>query len=165
MATAKKTPAPAKKVVKAEASGNERDKIPSLESLRRDVFTDAGFAEMVDAIKGGASKLIVWHRRHVLAAWRQRFAYAYAVSEASPRRLVELPRVIVGTIHSVKGGQADSVFVLPELSVPSCEAWAAGDVLARDEIRRMMYVAMTRARTALTVCGGKRGRCVQLPDA
>lgn len=33
-----------------------------------------------------------------------------------PRALLEPPKVIVGTIHSVKGGQADVVYLFPDLS-------------------------------------------------
>ena len=71
----------------------------------------------------------------------------------------------MGTVHSVKGGQAESVFLIPELSVPSREAWLSGAAKERDEIRRMIYVGMTRASRSLTVCGGKRGRCVQVPGS
>jgi hypothetical protein len=59
------------------------------------------------------------------------------------------PNVVVGTIHSVKGGQADHVYLFPDLS-------AAGDReymgAARDRIIRLGYVGMTRARQTLTLC-------------
>jgi superfamily I DNA/RNA helicase len=155
----------AKKLVRYEATGEASDIVPSVETLRRDVFTDAGMTSLVDSIRVGASGLIRWHREHVLSAWSQRFAYAYSVAESDPARLLEQPRVVVGTVHSVKGGQAESVFLIPELSVPSREAWLSGAAKERDEIRRMIYVGMTRASQSLTVCGGKRGRCVQVPGS
>ena len=33
-----------------------------------------------------------------------------------PQALMESPQVIVGTIHSVKGGEADAVVLFPDLS-------------------------------------------------
>jgi ATP-dependent exoDNAse (exonuclease V) beta subunit len=51
----------------------------------------------------------------------------------------------------VKGGEADVVFLFPDLS-------PAGDVLyqkygpARDSVIRLFYVGMTRARHTLYIC-------------
>ena len=57
------------------------------------------------------------------------------------------PRVIVGTVHSVKGGEADGVWVSPELSPAAMSSWRSG--WGADPIRRMFYVAVTRARRDL----------------
>lgn len=59
------------------------------------------------------------------------------------------PRVIVGTIHSVKGGQADQVYLYPDLS-PSGYFDYCGD--APDRVTRLFYVGMTRSREGLTLC-------------
>lgn len=59
------------------------------------------------------------------------------------------PRVTVGTIHSVKGGEADTVYLFPDLSMRGREAWDSG---GRDAIRRQFYVGMTRARHNLVIC-------------
>jgi hypothetical protein len=57
--------------------------------------------------------------------------------------LLQPPRVIVGTAHSVKGGEADTAIVLPDTSR---SAWWLGD---RGAIARTLYVALTRARHTL----------------
>jgi len=59
--------------------------------------------------------------------------------------------VIVGTIHSVKGGQADVVFLFPDLS-PAGDAAYQRHGAQRDSVIRLFYVGMTRARHTLYVC-------------
>jgi len=61
--------------------------------------------------------------------------------------ILEPPKLTVGTIHSCKGGEADSVFLCPDLSASGWEC--IGDVRFRDSIYRTMYVGMTRAKREL----------------
>jgi DNA helicase-2/ATP-dependent DNA helicase PcrA len=61
------------------------------------------------------------------------------------------PRLIVGTIHSVKGGEADTVILAPDLSVQGYwHGWHPGGP-GKDQIIRMFYVALTRARDRVIV--------------
>ena len=66
--------------------------------------------------------------------------------------LREQPRLILGTIHSVKGGEADSVFLFPDLSPEGYQRYNARSG-GRDEVIRQFYVGMTRAKDSLTLCG------------
>jgi superfamily I DNA/RNA helicase len=59
--------------------------------------------------------------------------------------------VVIGTIHSVKGGQADVVYLVPDLSGRGASEWAQPGA-RQDGIRRCLYVGMTRARRELAVC-------------
>jgi superfamily I DNA/RNA helicase len=59
--------------------------------------------------------------------------------------------VVIGTIHSVKGGQADVVYLVPDLSGRGASEWAQPGA-RQDGVRRQMYVGMTRARRELAVC-------------
>lgn len=63
-----------------------------------------------------------------------------------PRGLETTPRLIVGTIHSVKGGEADVVFVLPWMSPAANRASLAGP---SDSVLRTFYVGVSRARQRL----------------
>ena len=56
------------------------------------------------------------------------------------------PKVIVGTIHSVKGGEADDVLIFPDLSAAGNREYLGN---ARDGIIRLFYVGMTRAKNRL----------------
>lgn len=59
-------------------------------------------------------------------------------------------RVIVGTIHSVKGGEADVTFLSPSISPAAHTQWTRGGE-HRDELYRQFYVGMTRSREELIV--------------
>jgi DNA helicase II / ATP-dependent DNA helicase PcrA len=74
------------------------------------------------------------------------------------RALREEPRVVVGTIHSVKGGEADSVYVWPDLSNQGWQTWESDEA----SIRRLFYVAMTRAREELVLLSPSSARAVTL---
>lgn len=70
------------------------------------------------------------------------------------RALSKRPQVIVGTIHSVKGGEADDVYLFPDLSVAGMKEWLRPGE-GRDGIVRTFYVGMTRAKESI----GLLGRC------
>jgi superfamily I DNA/RNA helicase len=55
------------------------------------------------------------------------------------------PRFIVGTIHSVKGGEADHVWIDTELP-PLILSEMQKDIRASYDEARVAYVAVTRAR-------------------
>lgn len=59
------------------------------------------------------------------------------------------PQVTIGTIHSVKGGEADVVILFPDLSQQGMEQWTSHQ---KSSIVRLMYVGATRAREGLFVC-------------
>ena len=59
--------------------------------------------------------------------------------------LFEEPNVYIGTIHSVKGAEADHVLVLPDATRTTMEN------SSEDDERRVAYVACTRARETLWV--------------
>lgn len=62
--------------------------------------------------------------------------------------LTEKPNIVVGTIHSVKGGQADHVYVIPDLPSAAIMSIEKSGI---DEMVRLFYVAFTRAYKTLTI--------------
>ena len=64
--------------------------------------------------------------------------------------LMNTPRTIVGTIHSVKGGESDRVVLFPDLSRAGYKDWT--DKAGKDNVIRQFYVGMTRAREELILC-------------
>ena len=68
---------------------------------------------------------------------------------------------MVGTIHSVKGGQADCVYLFPDLSQAG-DAQYARFGHSRDSVIRLFYVGATRAREVLYVCQRETGMAVSL---
>ena len=61
------------------------------------------------------------------------------------------PRIIIGTIHSVKGGEADHVWVDAELTRSICREIAMDIGHAYDDEARLAYVAATRAKKTLGI--------------
>jgi hypothetical protein len=74
---------------------------------------------------------------------------ANIVQHRGPRALLDPPSIIPGTIHSVKGGEADTVILIPDLSIAAVKPYWAGETAS---IGRLFYVAMTRARERLLIC-------------
>lgn len=72
--------------------------------------------------------------------------------------VLKAPQIIIGTIHSVKGGEADAVYLMPDLSRPGYSEYIGG---GRDSTIRQMYVGMTRAKEALILTGAVSPLCVQ----
>ncbi len=70
-------------------------------------------------------------------------------------------RMTVSTIHGAKGTEAEVVYVLgcEERVLPSGYAIDDADPLRIEEERRLMYIALTRAKTqaTLTVAGERNG--------
>lgn len=67
-------------------------------------------------------------------------------------------KLTVGTIHSVKGAEADVVIVYPDLSLRGAQQYCLRAGEGFDQILRQYYVAVTRTRDILILCQGvKRG--------
>jgi len=58
------------------------------------------------------------------------------------------PRVIIGTIHSIKGGEADNVYLFPDIS----RSAGYSLMINKNAIYRMFYVGITRAKKSLYIC-------------
>ena len=67
--------------------------------------------------------------------------------------LLHRPRLTINTIHGVKGGEADTVVVLPDMALKTYQGYER----APDDEHRVAYVAASRARRRLIILGG-RGR-------
>lgn len=73
------------------------------------------------------------------------------VERHGTKAIHEPPKITLGTIHSVKGGEADAVFLFPDISYQAeIEMQTSQD--GRDAVHRMFYVGMTRAAESLFLC-------------
>jgi len=113
-----------------------------------------------EAIGAGLSGDLDWLRENLLAARQKGAAFAIRVAEAhGAETLIKEPQIITGTIHSVKGGEADVVYLFPDLSVAGIKEWVGNGTTA---VRRLFYVGMTRARESLILCQPASSRSVVL---
>ena len=75
--------------------------------------------------------------------WEGRNA-AYPPRMVTGATLGRPPAITIGTMHSVKGGEAERVYLWPDLSQLGYQEWMTID--GREAIRRLFYVGLTRAR-------------------
>src|SRR5512143_426695 len=110
----------------------------------------------------GYRDLLEWWRTRVTADVHARVQFpADIAARRGPRALLETPQVVVGTIHSVKGGQADVVYLFPDLSQAGDAQYNRGGA-ARDYVIRVFYVGLTRARETLYICQRETGMAVTI---
>lgn len=127
-----------------------------------EILEASAIASLMPALAGNSRGLLDWWRSRVIADVYHRIQFpADVVARRGPRTLNETPRVIVGTIHSVKGGEADVVYLFPDLS-------RAADVNyqivggPRDSVVRVFYVGATRARETLYLCERETAQSVHI---
>jgi len=103
---------------------------------------------------------LAWIEPRLLASKAAAWKYALQiVRRRGGKALTKRPNVIIGTIHSTKGGEADDVFLFPDLSSSGLKEWTAlGST--KDAVIRTFYVGMTRCRRALYLCGRSSNRAV-----
>jgi DNA helicase-2/ATP-dependent DNA helicase PcrA len=115
---------------------------PRLEALHGDAHARSGDLEQLEQISGGFDS-------------RERFLSEVTLdppsvtgAEAGPPLLDE-DYLILSTIHSAKGQEWDAVFVLNVVDgcIPSDMATGTNEEI--EEERRLLYVAMTRAKSTL----------------
>jgi DNA helicase-2/ATP-dependent DNA helicase PcrA len=127
-----------------------KSKLDSIDTTSPDYMMEFFEEETRDAIY---SRDIKWWQDHLVNdEARKKATYPLKiVNNLGPAFLdaKEIPpQVILGTIHSVKGGEADVVIVFPDLSQEGMQEWTGK---GKASIHRLMYVAVTRAREGVII--------------
>lgn len=126
----------------------------SLDELTR-WFTDEALFGLMDID-------LDWFERNLIPSKAKGFVFPLKVyRKRGITALTQRPRIVVGTIHSVKGGEADVVYLFPDLSKAGYLNWIQPGEL-RDSVIRLFYVGMTRARNTLVVCSPATNLNVQI---
>jgi len=150
--------------MRAEIEKRENDSRQlGLEEIRRWFVDEArdGVARLASA--GSDAALLVWWRERLATKYREAGDYAAALIRARGVEALRAPSLLhPSTIHGCKGGEADHVFLFPDLSPMADEAWAAGGRF-RDPVVRAFYVGITRARECLHLCAPATRRFVEFP--
>jgi superfamily I DNA/RNA helicase len=124
-----------------------------LDHLVRGMRSEDDVAAVLDGDLG-------WLARNAAKGKARQVEYVATVAaRGGPEALERDPRVVIGTIHSVKGGEADVVYLFPDLSYRGMQSWLGDD---RGAVIRQFYVGMTRAREALRICAPTGSCCVPL---
>jgi len=96
---------------------------------------------------------IDWFKDNLLKTKATQLDYAIRVYKKHGNDVEVLespPKITIGTIHSVKGAEADCVYVFPDISFQA--DIEMGNRNGYDSIHRLFYVAMTRAKHKLILC-------------
>lgn len=116
------------------------------------IFNPEAAAFLFDMLEKNPIEAMTWYAGHVTPGKRKAFDFPINVARRQGMEaLAETPRLIVGTIHSVKGAESDAVFLFPDLSKKGMIEWI-GAPRQRDNVLRQFYVGMTRAKEALFMC-------------
>jgi DNA helicase-2/ATP-dependent DNA helicase PcrA len=117
-----------------------------------EIFEPGALEQLLEAYEGDYRALLRWWRDRVTQDMQARSQFpAEIATRRGPRALLATPQVVVGTIHSVKGGQADVVYLFPDLSQTGDAQYRRGGGL-KDSVIRVFYVGATRARERLYIC-------------
>lgn len=117
---------------------------------------------LVEALLGSGEMDLGWLDEHLLTAKRKPLEFPMTVlRKRGPAALRAQPQIVVGTIHSLKGSEADTVFLFPDLSDAGMQEWCAPGA-GQDGIRRAFYVALTRARESVVLCSPATPLAVRL---
>jgi superfamily I DNA/RNA helicase len=97
-------------------------------------------------------KLLAWWSSRLPPAKAKASHYPLAVAaQKGVGALCEPPKLFVGSIHSMKGAEADVTIIFPDLSPAGYREWLRPGE-ARDGVVRLLYVAITRARETVILC-------------
>jgi len=66
---------------------------------------------------------------------------------ANKEKISQTPRITLSTIHGAKGGEADNVLLLPDITKSAVDH----NDINPDELHRLFYVAVTRAKKSLHI--------------
>lgn len=128
----------------------EPDAFPPMDDYQYLQSVDKMFLEGV--LPEAAKRDMTWFIQNVLESKRRGLEFPVRIAQKRGIDALKVrPRVCVGTIHSVKGGQSDVVYLFPDVSVAGMQQWSSRSD-GHDAVLRQFYVGMTRAREILHLC-------------
>lgn len=111
-----------------------------LKSLQDEVEVDIG-----QLLANGLGTSAIWHEALTKISPTERDYFIAARRRGEP--LLKAPRIRISTIHSVKGGEADNVLLLTDMSQRCYRNMG----VKPDDEHRVFYVAATRCREGLHI--------------
>jgi DNA helicase-2/ATP-dependent DNA helicase PcrA len=106
-----------------------------------------------DALQAALDRDVDWLEKSCKSAISQRLEFALNILKSNnmdPDILKQDPKIMIGTIHSFKGTEAENVFVFPNISFAGQREWDAS-IKGKDNTHRLMYVAVTRTKNNLFI--------------
>lgn len=104
------------------------------------------------ALKAALARDIDWLQRNTASQKVKAAEYPFKILRTRGEDgLSQTPQIILSTIHGVKGGEAECVYVFPDLSLNAMQGWVS-NLESKDATIRTFYVGMTRAKESLILC-------------
>jgi superfamily I DNA/RNA helicase len=129
----------------------------SVEELQPYLHAETGVAEL-ESLEADP---IGWFRGRLNKSRAKTFDYPIqVVRNRGIDAVTARPKIIVGTIHSVKGGEADHVFLFPDLSQQGYTELLKNS----SAVIRAFYVGMTRAKKSLHLFDKSRRTAISWRD-
>lgn len=153
----------AKKYLRGAGAVGGTDHIVTLDELNDwfDFIPASNLASIMDGMVD-QHEALTWYGDHLSRDKKKPAEAAMAIARRhGSRRLRDAPKIYVGTIHSFKGAEADTVILIPDLSSSGFREWS-GSPKAKDSVIRMFYVGMTRARRQLILCRASTTRAANI---
>lgn len=100
-----------------------------------------------------------WFQKHMKAGANVDYAVR-VLSKFGAEAIEKEPQIQIGTIHSVKGGEADVVYLFPDVSRLGYQSIQTPR--GKASTIRQFYVGMTRARETLILAGASSQTAIQL---
>ena len=117
-----------------------------------------------EAVEAGLTSDLDWFEESLTAAKKAAAKFPLAIARnRGPESLMEVPKICIGTVHSVKGAEADVVYLFPDVSRAGMREWT-GSPTQQATVCRLFYVAMTRARDTLVLCAPSEEYAVNLDN-
>ena len=99
-----------------------------------------------------------WYRSNALSKYQRKLDYLVSITKKYGGALLRgTPKVCVGTIHSVKGGEADTVIIFPDISARALDSMENDLNCGFDSVVRTFYVGLTRTKNKLVICSPREG--------
>lgn len=108
-----------------------------------------------DAFDSAVSFDLEWFLSQITPAKQKSYDFPSRIFKECGLDGPEMAKLVtVGTIHSVKGAEADVVIVFPDLSLRGAQHYCTRQGEQFEQILRQFYVAVTRTRDILVLCQG-----------
>ncbi len=141
------------KRIQGKAGLKQLKTILETDPMNPGLYTCSGYINDIlspDAIINAKKRDLNWLSENVNKRAQKTLKYPLIVHKKhGETALLTAPKLFIGTIHSFKGGEADNVFLYPDISISSIRDTGLSKQEDKDNLCRLFYVGVTRTKNTL----------------